>query len=232
MKIKYLTFLFFIVLFYSNANAQEFKLGKVTISELEQKAHPKDSAAVAAILFKKGESRFEYTQNEGFIVVSDVALRIKIYKKEGYDWANKAVRFVSGSSNIKEKVIFSDAVTYNLVAGKVEKTKLNSEGEFQEKVNKYWSKKKIALPNVKEGSVLEYKYTIRTNNIGMMREFYFQTDIPVNYAEYITHIPEYFIYNTKSKGFIFPKIDAQKSTKSISITSKERSGGGMECSVY
>ena len=108
------------------------------------------------------------------------------------------------------------------MAGKIEKTKLKSEGEFEEKVNKYWSKKKITLPNVKEGSVLEFKYTIRTNNIGMLREFDFQTDIPVDYSEYKTYVPEYFIYNTKMKGFVTPKIDVEKSPKSFVITSKER----------
>lgn len=225
MKIEKLLFLLF-VLFYFNSNAQEFKLGKVSMPELEQKMHPKDSSAAAAILFKKGNTTFEYDQNEGFRVVIEVNMRIKIYKKEGYEWANQEVRYLSGSSNIKEKVIFSDAVTYNLVGGKIEKTKLASEGEFVEVINKYWSKKKITLPNVKEGSVLEYKYIIRTNNIGMLREFDFQTDVPVNFAEYKTFVPEYFIYNSKMKGFITPKIVEEKSNKSFTINSKERSGGG------
>nr|WP_315251885.1 DUF3857 domain-containing protein [uncultured Flavobacterium sp.] len=224
MKIKHLTFLFFIVLFYSNANAQEFKLGKVSIAELEEKAHPKDSSAVAAILFKKGQTSFEFSQSEGFKVITEVIMRIKIYKKEGYDWANKQVAFLAGNGTSKEKVSFSDAATYNLVAGKIEKTKLNSEGEFIEKVNKYWNRKKITLPNVKEGSVLEYKYTIQTNNIGMLREFNFQTDIPVNYAEYKTYIPEYFVYNSKMKGFVTPKAVVEKSSKSFDVTSKERAG--------
>lgn len=225
MKIKKLILPFFIALFYFNMNAQEFKLGKVSVAELEEKMHPKDTAAVAAILFKKGETSFEYSQNEGFMVVTEISMRIKIYKKEGYDWANQVVRFASGSNNIKEKVIFSDAATYNLVAGKIEKTKLKSEGEFQEMVNKYWTRKKITLPNVKEGSVLEFKYSIHSDNIGLLREFDFQTDIPVNYAEYKTLVPEYFTYNTKLKGFISPKIEVQKSSKSFNITSKERSGG-------
>jgi hypothetical protein len=212
------------LLSFVKTNAQEFKLGKVSIAELEQKVHPKDSAAVAAILFKRGETSFEYSQNEGFLVVTEITMRVKIYKKEGYDWANQAVPFISGSNNIKEKVTFSDVATYNLVAGKIEKTKLKSEGEFQEAVNKYWSKKKIALPNVKEGSVLEFKYIIRTNNIGLLREFDFQTNVPVNHAEYKTYIPEYYVYNTKLKGFISPKIDVVKSQKSFTITSKERTG--------
>nr|WP_315198332.1 transglutaminase [uncultured Flavobacterium sp.] len=227
MKIKRLTFLFFIVLFCSNVNAQEFKLGKVSIAELEQKVHPKDSSAVAAILFKKGQTSFKFFENEGFVVVTEVAMRIKIYKKDGYDWANKAVQFVSGGSNIKEKVFFSDAATYNLVGGKIEKTKLNSEGEFVENVNKYWSKKKIALPNVKEGSVLEFKYIISTNNIGVLREFDFQTSIPIDYVEYKTYVPEYFVYNTKLKGFISPKTVVENSRQSFTINSKERIGGSM-----
>jgi len=226
MKNNYLILLLFVLL-YPNINAQEFKLGKVSIAELEQKAHPKDSSAVAAILFKKGETRFEFSQTTfDFDVITEVSMRIKIYKKDGYNWANETVRFISGSSNIKEKVYFSDAVTYNLVGGKIEKTKLNSEGEFIEKVNKYWSRKKITLPNVKEGSVLEFKYIIRTNNIGILREFDFQTDIPINYSEYKTFVPEYYVYNTKLKGFISPQVTVEKAPKSFTINSKERSGGG------
>ncbi|OOG71873.1 DUF3857 domain-containing protein [Flavobacterium sp. A45] len=224
MKTKHLIFLLF-VLFYSTTNAQEFKLGKVSIAELEQKSHPKDTAAVAAILFKKGETRFEFMQSEGFRVVTEVAMRIKIYKKDGYDWANQAVRFIPGTGSIKENVLFADAVTYNLVAGKIEKTKLKSEGEFEEKIDKYWSRKKITLPNVKEGSILEFRYKIMSNRIGMLREFYFQTDIPVDYAEYKTYVPEYFIYNSEMKGFTTPQINVEKSQKSFNITSKERSQG-------
>ena len=226
MKTKKLTILFFFILLCSKVNAQEFKLGKVSIAELEQKVHPKDTSAVAAILFKKGISSFEFSQENGFEVQTEVTVRIKIYKKDGYDWANKQIAFLTGNGTSKEKVSFSDAATYNLVGGKIEKIKLKSEGEFIEKINKYWNRKKITLPNVKEGSVLEYKYMIRTDQIGMLREFDFQTEIPVDYVEYTTYIPEYFVYNTKLKGFISPKITSEKKMTSITINSKERSVGG------
>ena len=70
--------------FVFKTNAQEFKLGKVSVAELEEKKHPKDSSAVAAILFKKGEVRFEFSQDEGFKMITEVKISIKIYKKEGY----------------------------------------------------------------------------------------------------------------------------------------------------
>ena len=137
---------FFIIIFFSlvffESNAQEFKLGKVSVEELQEKNHPLDSTAVAAILFEKGAVDFEYSQNDGFVMTTEVITRIKIYKKEGYDWANKEVRYYIGS-NAKETVSFSDAVTYNLINGKIEKTKLKSDGEFEGKVNKYWGQKKL-----------------------------------------------------------------------------------------
>lgn len=161
-------------------NAQDFELGKVSTTELEEKYHPVDTSAAAAILFNKGITRVEYAST-GFSLVTDVETRIKIYKKEGYDWANKAVEHYTGS-NVVEKVAFSKAVTYNLVGGKIEKTKLKSDGEFVEKSNKFWSLKKITMPNVKEGSIIEYKYTIRSPYKSSFPEWKFQNSIPVNYS--------------------------------------------------
>lgn len=224
MKCNQLAIILFFTLFFFKTGAQEFKLGKVSIEELQQKVHPKDTTAVAAILFKSGETSFEYSNDAGFTVVTKVALRIKIYKKEGYDWANQEVNFRIGSS--KENVDFSDAATYNLIAGKIEKTKLKSEGEFQENINRYWDKKKITMPNVKEGSVIEYRYTIKSSNVGELRDWNFQTSIPVNYSEYKTYIPEYFIYNSHLKGFITPKIISEKNKRQIFLNKKEK-----ECDI-
>ena len=130
--------LLFLLLFvtFLNSTAQNFELGKVSIAELQQKVHPTDTSAVAAILFEKGRNTYEYSQENGFVMITEVKTRIKIYKKEGYDWANKKVQYYIGD-NSKETVFYSDAVTYNLVGGKIEKTKLKSDGEFDEKINRY-----------------------------------------------------------------------------------------------
>ena len=221
MKTYVLAFVLFFIFFYSNINAQEFKLGKVSVAELEEKEHPKDPSAVAAILFSKGEAKVEYSKNTGFEIFTEVKTRIKIYKKEGYDWANKNIPYYS-SSNSKESVSVSEAVTYNLVDGKIEKTKLKSEGEFDENINKYWSQKKITLPNVKENSIIEFHYTIKTPQRGSLKEWYFQSSIPVNHSEYITYIPEGFVYNKNQKGFFFPKVTEKNYTKSIVFSSMSR----------
>lgn len=220
MKCNQLAIILFFTLFFFKANAQEFKLGKVSIEELQQKVHPKDTSAVAAILFKRGETKCEYSNNVGFTVATKVTLRIKIYKKEGYDWANQKVNFIKGAS-FKETVDFTDAITYNLVDGKIEKTKLKGEGEFEEKIDKHYSKKKITMPNVKVGSVIEYEYVIRSPNIGSLKDFDFQTNIPVNYVEYTTYIPEYFTFTNHFKGFITPKIISDKKNREIVMIDKQ-----------
>lgn len=183
--------------------AQKRELGAVTVEELKETVHPKDSSAVAAVLFEKGKTYFEYSQEDGFFVITEVQAKIKIYKKEGYDYANKSVRFYVGNAT-KEIVSFSKAVSYNLVNGQIEKTKLKSEGEFTENINKFWSRKKITMPNVKEGTIIEFKYEIKTPFISTFPEWSFQNDIPVNYSEYQTLIPEYYGYNVYRKGSLQP----------------------------
>jgi len=225
MKIIKLLTLFAILLFSPKIISQDFKLGKVTVAELEQKVHPKDSSAVAAILFEKGQNTFDYDQDNGFVMQLEVIAKIKIYKKEGYDWATKKIRYYIAGNGSKEKVLVSDATTYNLVNGKIEKTKMKSEAEFDESINKYWAQKVITMPNVKEGSIVEFRYIIKNNSIGSPRDWSFQDRIPVNYSEFKMNVPEYFVYNRNFKGYVSPKIAEEKINRSIQYTYREGRNG-------
>jgi hypothetical protein len=186
-----------IVLFFcvSKINAQKYELGKVTIAQLQEKIHPKDTSAPAAIIFKKGRTFFTYNITNGFSANHVYEFKIKIYKKEGLQWADQKVRFYIGYEKLNEdRLEFSEAVTYNLENGAVVKTKLDNQGTFKKKVNKYWNEKTITLPNVKVGSIIEYKYILKTENIVKLPDFDFQYEIPVDYFEYKTEIPEFYIY--------------------------------------
>lgn len=220
-KVFTATILFLGMLGYS----QNHDLGKVTIEELKEKVCPTDTSAVAAVLFNVGEVKFDFSESEGsFDIHTKVITKIKIYKKEGYDWANKAVNYYI-DGNLKEKLYFKNAVTYNLVDGKIEKSKLKSDGEFDEKVNRYWNRKKITLPNVKEGSIIEFEYDLTSENIGSLTDWEFQLSIPVVYSEFKTYVPEYYFYKTQMKGFFPPKVTVEKTNKSILLTTKARSSG-------
>src|SRR6478609_6350508 len=111
-----------LLIFFSfiKINGQNFELGKVSIAELKEKQHPKDTSAVAAVLFKNGKTSFEYSRANGFVAITEVAMRIKIYKKEGSDWANFTLPYYVGYEKYNDDIVkFSNAVTYNLENGSI-----------------------------------------------------------------------------------------------------------------
>jgi hypothetical protein len=182
--------------------AQNYELGKVTVAELEEKVHPKDSSAPAAILFKKAKTFFTYNIKSGFTANHVYEFKIKIYKKEGLSWANQKVKYYVGYENInKDYLEFSNALTYNAENKNIVKTKLDGQGVFKTNVNKYWNEKTITFPNVKVGSIIEFKYILKSENIVNFPDFQCQYDVPVNYFQYKTEIPEFYIYKPLLTGY-------------------------------
>ena len=94
----------------ASVSAQKYNLGKVTVDELKEKQHPLDTTAAAAIIFKKGLVTFRYDDIEGFVKVTTAKAKIKIYKKEGYEWANHAVDFYIFSQR-RDKLTFHNGAT-------------------------------------------------------------------------------------------------------------------------
>ena len=211
-------------------SGQKFDLGEVSIEELKEKQHPKDTSAVAAVLYEKGKTYYEFSSNKGFLLVTEVETRIKIYKKKGYDWANIQLSLYKDGST-REEVYFSNTCSYNLVNGKIEKIKLKSEGIFNEEVNKYNNLVKITMPNIKEGTVIEYKYKRVSPFFNLIKDWNFQSTIPVNYSEYTTIIPEYYAYKTEFKGFLQPKVIRERKEASILFNNKSRDQMGADIST-
>lgn len=190
------------ILVFTGASAQKYELGKVSIEELKQKSHPSDTSAVAAILFKKGKSYFTLDSEGYFILTTEVETRIKIYKKEGYSHANTQITYYADGGGRDVKVFFDDAYTYNLVNDKIEKTKLQSDGEFQQTITETFRSKKIAMPNVKEGSVIEYKSIVKTPHYHLFPDWNFEYTIPADYLEYKVSIASPFAYNRILRGHV------------------------------
>lgn len=192
----------FLLLFSAAAFGQKMELGKVSEDELKEKAYPADTSAPAAIIFKKAKSKFKYRKTTGFYMEHEYEFRIKIYKKEGLGWGTFSVPYYTGYKGWEDdNVLFSNAVTYNLENGKIVKTKAGAEGRFKKKVNELWDEATLVLPNVKVGSVIEFKYVLRTEDVTEFPTFYFQYEIPMKHCVYNTVMPEYFQYKPLILGF-------------------------------
>lgn len=213
--------LFFLVF---NLQAQEVKFGKVSNEELMEEFNPKDSSAAATYLYKYRKTHFEYYKESGFVLVTEVHNRLKIYNKEGFAYATKKVNLYKSGSD-KEKLGGLKAITYNLVDGKIEESKLRNDGEFDIELSEYYDQKSFTMPNAKKGSVLEYKYRIVSPFIANVDEFIFQHDIPVKRVIAIMESPEYFIFRLNTKGFLPVMPDRKTATGKISFMNKSRTGG-------
>ncbi len=197
----YLLILFIIFSTSTGALAQVPKFGKIEATELTMEAYDKDTTAEAVILSDYGQSHFTYTSSSGFQLVFERQTRIKILKKSGYKWADVEVPYYQNKTG-KEKVGNIKGYTYNMVDGKQVKEKLESSAIFDEQINENWSQRKFTMPNVKEGSVIEFTYTIYSDFMYNMREWEFQTTIPVVWSEYHARIPEYFTYKLLQQGYL------------------------------
>jgi hypothetical protein len=209
-----------LILMANEIIAQDYKYGKVSKDELLEKFYPSDSSANAAVLYNYRKTYFDYQQNEGFMVVTEIHERIKIYNKEGFDWATKEIDYYKSSSN-REKITNLKATTYTFDGNKIVATDLGKKEVFDQETNKYWSQQKFTMPNLKEGCVLEWTYKI-ISPFKRIDDLQFQYEIPIKKIEAKMEIPEYFVYNKRLKGYYPITSKEEKKSSTISIFERVR----------
>ncbi|QPH39787.1 DUF3857 domain-containing protein [Pedobacter endophyticus] len=186
----------------STFERREVKFGKISPEEFETKATGVDSAASAIKLFDIGDCYFEYESFSGrFVSVFERHIRYKILTKSGYDLANFELQLYRSSNSQKEDLSYMDAATYNMVNGKMVTSKLSKDAKFTEDFDKNHEIKKFALPNVKEESIIEFKYKIKSDFIFTLRPWKFQSRVPTLYTEFNVRIPEYYHYKQNLTGY-------------------------------
>jgi hypothetical protein len=198
------------------STAQKIKFGKVSKAELEEKFYPPDSSANAVILYKKRRTYFDYSSEQGWTLITKVHERIKIYNKDGYDWATKEIKLYQGGSSDESATI--KAYTFNLNNGNIEKIKLKSNQIFTKEINKYWNSKKFTMPNLTEGSVIEWSYTFRSEYFTNIDDMVFQYKIPLKYIDTEVKMPEYFVYKYRPSTYYPIKINESSKNRSLNFT--------------
>ncbi|MFM6923951.1 MAG: DUF3857 domain-containing protein [Ferruginibacter sp.] len=182
--------LFFTVIFlYAQDKIPSY--GKIDRSDLEMKDCSFDPGAEAVVLLDIGEIDFNYHQGTGWISESNYRVRIKILKERAVSRSEIKFRYYSGNRN--EEISNISGISYNLDAqGSIVESKLESNGIYDKSIDKDHSEVSFALPNVKAGSVFEYKYKMQRKSYSYIPSWTFQEDIPVRYSAYNVIIPEYF----------------------------------------
>lgn len=159
------------------------KYGKVDQADLTMTVYPADSSASAVVLCNYG-----YFDSREMQFVHQ--MRIKILKEEGKENGNFSVP-ASEKTNVKGQTI-------NMENGVPVITKLNKDGIFIEKISKGSYRARVAMPNVKVGSVIdvEFYYT------GLPSHWDFQKKIPMRWSELILEESTYFSFRKNFNGYI------------------------------
>lgn len=179
------------------------RFGKVKIEDFDVKAPAFDSAANAVVVADWGNS--EFVANTSDLTISlqyTKKTRIKILNKNGFDAANVNIYlYTSATSSAAEKLESLRAYTYNIEDGKVVETKVENSSVFTERKDKHWVIKKFTFPALKEGSLIEYSYTIKSDFFFNLQAWSFQGEYPRLWSEYNASIPEFYRYVTLSQGY-------------------------------
>ena len=184
----------------AQAQPEPLKLGKPDPNDFKAEAFRGDSAAAAVVLCDYGATRFR-VNGHSFPFEPDRVTRVKILKKAGYDAATVLVPLYH-RNNSEEKISGLRGTTYNLVNGEVQKAKLETGQAFTEERTANVRMRKFTLPDVREGSVIEYAYTVTSDFLVNLQDWTFQGPYPVRWSEYRAAIPEYFDYKMLMQGYV------------------------------
>ncbi len=180
-----------------------------------------DSAASAVVLCDYGVTSIQLVSND-FKLISERTTRIKILKKAGYEVATVQVPLYHRETS-SESMGSLRGTTYNLVDGHVVKTKLDGSNVFSEDLTPNVRVRKFTLPDVREGSVIEYTYTVSSDFFFNFQDWTFQRDIPVRWSEFRASIPEYFRYKMLLQGY--HALAAQEQTEASTTLTLHSAGG-------
>jgi Domain of Unknown Function with PDB structure (DUF3858)/Domain of Unknown Function with PDB structure (DUF3857)/Transglutaminase-like superfamily len=158
-----------------------------------------DSNANAIYLFDHGEVSFDARYSTyGFSIVYERHARIRILNKNGLGLATMGL----STSHHKGYDAYIDdlrGATYNLQDGKVVVTKLDKSNIFKDK-NGFYNIEKLAFPDVREGSIIEYSYRVVYPGFGYIPDWEFQQSYPVLWSEYEVTVPALYDYFVKTQG--------------------------------
>jgi hypothetical protein len=180
------------VIAHAQADKKLAVFGKVDKADLELKTCDFDPDAEAMVLSDYGQ---EYLDFRGDNAYREMVrhIRIKILKDKGKGRGD--IKIIYHSFRNDEGIMNLSANTYNLDENNaIITTKLEKKLVYDKRINTWFSEQSFTFPNIKAGSIIEYKYTVRNGDI---KYWYLQGDMPVRYSKYEIDFPKEFELNIR-----------------------------------
>jgi hypothetical protein len=203
--------------------AQDFAYGQFSLDELNMTRYAKDTSAHAVVLKEFGKTWL--SSGDRTPLVFEYHVKIKILDSKGFGEGNIEIPLYKSDNDHYEQVTEIQATTYYTnEAGIVQQAELDPKKIFHVQENRYWDLVKFAIPNIRKGCVIEYKYHLETPRIYNFKTWMFQSNIPKIYSEYEAHLPAVYNYNVSLRGAL--KLDKSPAELERDCFSP---GGGVKC---
>ncbi|MFA8434465.1 MAG: DUF3857 and transglutaminase domain-containing protein [Marinifilaceae bacterium] len=171
------------------------KWGKVSKQDLALKECSFEKDAEAVVLFDNCSVTVSYSMG----VIYNRHVRIKLLKETALNRADIHLSYYR--KNAMENISNIKAQTINVSPnGKLEKLDVDSKSVFTVDVDDNYGEKRFSLPQVKVGSIIEYKYSLHSKFYTFLDTWYFQTDIPTVHSQMELKMPEGFDYRLVMLG--------------------------------
>ncbi len=209
----------------ATANQVTCVYGDVKPEDFATSVYSIDSSAEAVYLFNGGNSLVTTSKGFGWEVIRSSHVKIRLLKKPAFDLAT--IRFhMYVTSNIQQQLENLKATTYNISNGAVVATNLDKKDIFQEKSDDKHVAVKFTFPNVTEGSIIEYSYSITTPSAQNLNGWEFQKRYPVLLTDYQINYPSVFNYVVSKKGYQ-PYVTDTITLKNNTYLYRQETGDGL-----
>jgi hypothetical protein len=211
------------------------KFGRIDPVYMTMETCPFDSAATAFFIFNEQSCMTSYykttarysndgTMTDGPDYQNSIHIHraIKILDNSSTDWGNYSMVI-----NTKlDKIGSFKGFTYNMEDNKLVKTKLERSQVIFEEISPTRERIKISMPQVKNGSVIEFELNLTSQNFYSLGPYPLQFTIPVEKNILVIKSLEYYNYNRISKGYFGMTPNYSQTTVTVPIDIVEDSFGG------
>ncbi len=175
-----------------------------------------DTTVDAVVLSDVGVRTFErpYPTSRAWDGHLQRTKRVLILRKRGFEAATVTIALGNFRSS-NDEVTGLKAYTYNLEGGKVVQTELDKNSIYKIKNTEHVSAERFTFPAIREGSIIEYTYTLVSPFV--LNNFFWQlqSNYPCLWSEFKATVPPAFAYSIMSRSAYPFTIESKESRQAV-----------------
>lgn len=191
----------FLILFFPLRSQSQVVFGEYSEEELALEMVPFEPEAKLVTLYEEANSYFKVNG-----IYTDYIHRVKVLDDNSEGFGDFRILFYKGDFLTEDITRLKAQVSY-LDEGVRKTVSLSNKIHMKEVgLGDGYFEFRIAFPNVKKGSILEYSYTKMDRSISLLDGWAFQKEIPALVSKYTFKAPDYFQYQMITQGKILQEV--------------------------